>query len=80
MTMNMGRHSIPSDASAAPAAVAHATWLPWILRRASRSLGGDPTALQGLEHDEAGAVCRAALELLEERDRLWPRRSPGRAA
>jgi hypothetical protein len=48
-------------------------WLPWILRRASRSLLGDPTVLVDLELPEAGDVVRAALELLEEHDRLRPR-------
>ena len=83
MTLNTGRNSIASTASAASATDAlraESTPLAWILRRASRSLGGDPTALDGLEPDEAGAVCRAALELLADRDRRWPRRGPGRAA
>ena len=38
--------------------------------RGSRWWAGDPTALHGLEHDEAGAVRRVTLELLEEHDRL----------
>lgn len=69
--------SPPSASLAADAPRAEAPpvcWLPWILRRASRSLLGDPTVLVDLELPEAGDVVRAALELLEERLRPRPRR------
>jgi len=71
--------SSPSASLAAGAPLAESP-LAWILRRAFRSLGGDPTALSQLEPDEALAVHRAALELVEEHERLWPRRAHGRAA